>query len=86
MFAEKTSGLESVATGLAGQEDLLVKMVLHVGLDITQSLLSQAAERTGEGGVGIHVEVLIDLLVNLREVEDILEVLHGVIGKQDILL
>ena len=86
MFAEETPGLESVPTGLTGEEDLLVELVLHVGLDIAQSLLGQPTERAGEGRVGIHVEVLIDLLVHLREVENVREILRGVIRKQDILL
>ena len=48
MFAEETPGLESVPTGLARYEDLLVEVELHVGLDITQSLLCQAAQAAGE--------------------------------------
>ena len=63
-----------------------MEVELHVGLDITQSLLSQPTEAAGERRVGIHVEVLIDLLVHLGEVEDVLEVLHGVVGKQYIFL
>ena len=86
VFAEETPGLEGVPAGLAGKEDLLVEMMLHVGLDVTQSLLSEATDGAGEGRVGIHVEILIDLLINLGEGQDVLEVLHRLIGKQNILL
>ena len=86
MFAEETPGLEGVPTGLAGEQDLLVEVELNVGLDITQSLLSQSTEAACEGGIGVHVEVLVDLLIHLGEVENVLEVLHGIIGKQNILL
>ncbi len=86
MFAEETPRLEGVPTGLTGQQDLLVEVELHVGLDITQALLGQPTEGAGERRIGIHVEILIYLLVHLGEVEEVLEVLHGIIGKQNILL
>ena len=85
VFAEETPGLESVPTGLARYEDLLMEVELNVGLDITQSLLSQATQAAGERRIGIHVEVLINLLINLGVVGDVLEALHGIIGKKNIL-
>ena len=84
MLAEETPGLEGVPAGLAGEQDLLVEMVLHVGLDVAQSLLSQPTEATGEGGVGVHVEVLVDLLINLGVVDDAREVWHGIDGEESL--
>ena len=84
VFAEEVPCPESVATRLARYERLLqLQVELNVGLYVTQSLLGHSADGAGEGGVGIHEEVLIDPLVHLRHIH---QVASEFVGKQNILL